>query len=94
MDRRSTSRGAQAPSGVSAATAAAVKLDTSSARRMVGVGWATGELAWFYGIAFLFVVCEMRWFMSKVTLGVSGGVAGLLVGCEALAAIGLRLAVG
>ena len=61
---------------------------------LYALGWATGELAWFYGIAFLFVVCEMRWFMSKVTLGVSGGVAGLLVGCEALAAIGLRLAVG
>ncbi len=61
---------------------------------LYALGWATDALAWFYGLAFLLVAAEMRWFMARVTLGVSSGVAAVLIGAEVVCGLTLRLAVG
>ena len=58
------------------------------------LGWATGALAWLYAFAFLFIVAEMRWFMTRVTLGVSGGVAAVLIGSEIVIGLSLRVTLG
>lgn len=43
------------------------------------LGWATDELAVLFAFAFAVVLLHFRWFLAKTALGVSGGVALLLV---------------
>lgn len=50
------------------------------------IGWATPGLTTLYAFAFLFIVVQMRWFVAKSTLGVSGGVAAVLIACEVVSA--------
>lgn len=49
---------------------------------LFAIGWATPGLSTLYAFAFLFIVVQMRWFVAKATLGVSGGVAAALIACE------------
>jgi hypothetical protein len=60
---------------------------------LFAIGWATPALATLYGFAFLFVVVQMRWFVTKATLGVSGGVAAALICCEVVSASALGVLV-
>ena len=43
------------------------------------LGLATTSLAVVYAIAFMVIVAHHRWFLAKAALGISGGLAGLLV---------------
>lgn len=43
---------------------------------------ATFELALLYTFAFYALVAHLRWFMLRTALGVSGGLAALVVGCD------------
>jgi hypothetical protein len=43
------------------------------------VGWATPGLAMLYAGAFGIILLQYRWFITKAALGVSGGLAALLV---------------
>ena len=44
------------------------------------VGWATPSLARCFALAFAVIIWRVQWFATKVTLGVSGGLAAAVVG--------------
>lgn len=46
---------------------------------LYALGFATPALAKLYGLAFLALVVHLQWFTTKHALGVSGGVAGLII---------------
>lgn len=43
------------------------------------LGWATAQLATFFTLAFAIVIVRLHWFATRVTLGVSGGLAAAVV---------------
>ena len=43
------------------------------------LGLATSGLALLFGFAFGIIIAQYRWFLAKTALGVSGGLAALLV---------------
>jgi hypothetical protein len=47
------------------------------------LGWATEGVAAVYSLGFALLILQMRWFLSRLVLGVSGGVAALLVAADA-----------
>jgi hypothetical protein len=49
---------------------------------MVVLGLVPASMALLFGFAFGIVIVHYRWFMTKVALGVSGGVACLMVGID------------
>lgn len=56
---------------------------------LYSIGWATPELAILFGCAAALMIIQMRWYMARVTLGVTGGVAALMALVDALVGIGL-----
>jgi hypothetical protein len=62
------------------------------------LGLATSALAILYSVAFLVILVQFRWFMARTALGVSGGVAALVVIAEIASQMaivfGMRLVVG
>ena len=50
---------------------------------------ATYELALLYSFAFYAMVAHLRWFVVRTALGVSGGLAALVVGCDLLCELAL-----
>jgi hypothetical protein len=53
-------------------------------------GWATPALATLFTLAFAFIILRMQWFATKLTLGVSSGLAVAIVGFG----IALNLGIG
>jgi hypothetical protein len=53
-------------------------------------GWATPALASLFTLAFAFIILRMQWFATKLTLGVSSGLAVAIVGFG----IALNLGIG
>jgi hypothetical protein len=47
------------------------------------MGWANEGVAAVYSLAFTLLILQMRWFLAKVVLGVSGGIAGVMVVADA-----------
>ena len=43
------------------------------------LGWATPSLSVLFAIGFGAVMVRLQWFATKVTLGISGGIAGAIV---------------
>lgn len=61
-------------------------------------GWATPSLASFFSLAFAFLVLRVQWFATKLTLGVSSGLAvgivGLGIALNLLVGSTMRLVIG
>ncbi|WP_348240409.1 hypothetical protein, partial [Salmonella enterica] len=58
------------------------------------LGLATAGLALFYTLAFGFIVFYFRWLLARVALGVSAGLAGLVVAMDIAAFVLVRSVVG
>ncbi|MDJ1157681.1 hypothetical protein QNA08_05480 [Chelatococcus sp. SYSU_G07232] len=56
---------------------------------LVMLGLATPGLGAFYALAFMVIAARLRWFVARVTLGVSGGLAAALVVADFAVEIGL-----
>lgn len=56
---------------------------------LFAVGWATSSLAALYMLTAAVIIMQMRWFVTRITLGLTGGVAALLALADGMIGVGL-----
>ncbi|MDB5509286.1 MAG: hypothetical protein JWL93_1755 [Hyphomicrobiales bacterium] len=56
---------------------------------LFAIGWATPALATLYSVASIVLIMQMRWFSTKVTLGLTSSAALMLAAGDGLVGIGI-----
>ncbi|MDO9440265.1 MAG: hypothetical protein Q7T73_05185 [Beijerinckiaceae bacterium] len=56
---------------------------------LFAIGWATPALATLYSVASIVLIMQMRWFSTKLTLGLTSGAALMLAAGDGLVGIGI-----